>query len=272
MSEIDWESRESAERYDMNCDHQFQKGKILIEMMKIKKGDIVLDIGCGTGRQAINVSGIIGSSGQITGIDPASYRIELSRRKFEEKSISNARFLVGQAEDLGFLLDNSVDYAYLCSSFHWIDDKKTALLEIYRVLRPGGKIGMTTLDRDSPNMKKTLVESILEKYHISSSHEWHKGMKRVNASELRNLLTDAGFTRISIEPKNIPRQYSSAEELFRHLEEKDSHGGLLKDVSEETREKIRKEIIEELEKTKAPTVFGYGNITHFAIAAKPDEI
>ncbi|MCO5381147.1 MAG: hypothetical protein NHB15_02690 [Methanosarcina barkeri] len=38
MSEIDWDSLEGAERYDRNCDHQFQKGHVLIEMMGIKKG------------------------------------------------------------------------------------------------------------------------------------------------------------------------------------------------------------------------------------------
>ncbi len=49
MSEIDWDTPESAESYDQNCDHQFQKGQTLVEMMKIKSGDSVLDIGCGQG-------------------------------------------------------------------------------------------------------------------------------------------------------------------------------------------------------------------------------
>ena len=59
MSEIDWDTPESAERYDHNCDHQFQKGQVLIETMKIIKGDYVLDLGCGTGRQAVNILEII---------------------------------------------------------------------------------------------------------------------------------------------------------------------------------------------------------------------
>lgn len=41
----------------------------------------MLDVGCGTGQQAVNVLGIIGSAGQLTGIDPSSYRIELARKK-----------------------------------------------------------------------------------------------------------------------------------------------------------------------------------------------
>jgi ubiquinone/menaquinone biosynthesis C-methylase UbiE len=118
MSQIDWDSMESAARYDRNCDHQYRKGQILIEMMDIKKGESVLDAGCGTGWQAVNVSGIIGPSGRLMGIDPSSYRIELARRKFSENSTGNIRFLVGQAEDLHAIPDNSIDHAYFCSSFH----------------------------------------------------------------------------------------------------------------------------------------------------------
>lgn len=271
MSEIDWDSLEDAERYDRNCDHQFQKGKTLIEMMEIKNGDFVLDVGCGTGWQAVNVSGIIGPAGRLTGIDPSSYRIELARKKFGGDSISSIRFLVGQAEDLSAVPDNSINHAYFCSSFHWIDDKQTALNEIYRVLRPGGKVGMTTLDRDSQNTMRTLADPILAKYHIEKGQEWHRGMKKVTASELRSLLSDAGFTGISIEPRAVPWKYGSPEEFLKHLEERDSPEGLLKDIPAGTREKIRQEITEEFRKAQVQEVTGFGNITLFAIATKPTE-
>lgn len=204
MSEIDWDSPEGAERYDQNCDHQFQKGKMLIEMMKIKNGDSILDVGCGTGRQAVNVSKIIGPDGQITGIDPSSYRIDLARKKFIGDSTSRVRFLVRQAENLSEVPDNSIDNAYFCSSFHWVDDKKTALSEVYRILKPGGRVGMTTLDRDSPNTLKTLAGPILAKYHIKRIQNWHRGMKKVTEPELRVLLSGAGFAGISIRAKKHP--------------------------------------------------------------------
>jgi len=271
MSEIDWDSPEGAERYDRNCDHQLQKGEVLVEMMGIKKGDFVLDVGCGTGRQALNVAGIIGPAGELTGIDPSSYRIELARKKFGEDSTGNVRFLVGQAEDLRVVPDNSINHAYFCSSFHWVDDKKTALNEIYRVLRPGGRVGMTTLDRDSPNMMRALVDPIFVKYHIESRQEWHRGMKKVTAPELHDLLSGAGFTRISIEPRAVPRKYNSPEEFLKHLEERDSPEGVLKDIPDEIREKIRQEITEEFRKAQAPEGTGFGNITLFAVATKAKE-
>lgn len=271
MSKIDWDSPEGAERYDRNCDHQFQKGHVLIEMMGIKKGDFVLDVGCGTGRQALNVAGIIGPAGKLTGIDPSSYRIELARKKFEGDSSGNVRFLVRQAENLQDIPDNSINHAYFCSSFHWVDDKKTALNEIFRVLRPGGKVGMTTLDRNSPNTMKALIDPILAKFGIERRHEWHRGMKKVTSPELHDLLSGAGFTSISIEPRAVPRKYNSPEEFLQHPEEKDSSRGILRDISNETLEKLRQEITEEFRKAQTPEDIGFGNITLFAIATKAQE-
>jgi ubiquinone/menaquinone biosynthesis C-methylase UbiE len=270
MSEIDWDSPEAAVRYDQNCEHQFQKGKKLIEMMNIKQGDSVLDVGCGTGRQAVNVCAIIGSEGQLTGIDPSSYRIELAREKFSEKAANSVRFLPGKAEDLSEVPDSSINHAYFCSSFHWVDDKKTALNEVYRVLRPGGKVGMTTLERDSPHMMRSLVDTVLAKYQIERSKEWHRNMKKVSESELRNLLSDAGFTGISIEPRSIPK-YSSPEELLEHLGERESPEGLLKDLPADIRKNIREEIREEFRKLSIQADTAFGNITLFAIATKPEE-
>ncbi|MDW5550383.1 class I SAM-dependent methyltransferase [Methanosarcina sp.] len=271
MSEIDWDTPESAKIYDQNCDHQFQKGQTLIRMMKIKNGDSVLDIGCGTGWQALNVSEIIGPSGKLTCIDPSSYRIELARKKFGVNSSNNIRFLVGQAEDLSSIPDNSINHAYFCSSFHWVDDKKIALSETYRVLKPGGSIGMTTLDRDSPNTMRKLVDPILAKYNITRSFELHKGINRVNAVELHNLLSEAGFTSISIESRMIPRQHRSPEEFLKRLEERDSSRNLLTDIPDEIKEKIKQEIYEEYIKIQNSTFAESGIVTLFAIATKPNE-
>ncbi len=87
---------------------------------------------------------------------------------------------------------------------------------------------MTTLDRNSPpNTMKALIDPpILAKFGIERRHEWHRGgMKKVTAPELHDLLSGAGFTSISIEPRAVPRKYNSPEEFLQHPEEKDSSRG-----------------------------------------------
>ena len=55
------------------------------------------------------------------------------------------------------------------------------------------------------------------------------------------------------------------------MEERDSPEGLLKDIPSGIREKIRQEITEELRKAQVSEVAGFGNVTLFAIATKPEE-
>jgi ubiquinone/menaquinone biosynthesis C-methylase UbiE len=240
-------------------------------MMGITKGDAVLDVGCGTGRQAVNVSGIIGSSGRFTGIDPSSNRIKLAQEKFTEDSKNNVRFLVGQAENLRSIPDHSIDHAYFCSSFHWVEDKKLALSEIFRVLNPDGRVGMTTVDRNSPRIMRGIVNSILEKYHVKRDHEQQRNITRVTSSELHTLLLDAGFTDIIIEPRAIPRHYGSPEDVMNHLMVQGGPDYLLKGIPGDIKQKIMTDINRELKTRQAPDGIGFGNITLFAIATKPTQ-
>ena len=272
MSEINWETKESAEWYDQNCDHQFQKGQILIEMLNVKEGDSILDLGCGTGRQAIQVSGIIGPSGRLIGIDPSSERIEIARKKFEDTSSCNARFHIGQAEDLASISDNSVDHAYFCSSFHWVDDKKGALSEVYRVLKPGGTIGMTTPNRDIPGSMRPILESVFKKYDISISHKNRPNLKKVSESELQDLLSGAGFIEISIEPKDIPKNPPSADSILKRFESGGRLHSILNDLPDEVREKIRQDIINEVTMKREEQSQNKHHVSLFTIALKPNAV
>ncbi len=97
---VSYDAPELAERYDRISDTQFEKGSKLVSKMGIKKGDVVLDVGCGTGRQALHVLDIIGPSGRIVGIDPSSHRINVAKEKLKGMAAKNISFAVGRAEIL----------------------------------------------------------------------------------------------------------------------------------------------------------------------------
>jgi ubiquinone/menaquinone biosynthesis C-methylase UbiE len=132
-----------AETYDRLSDSQFESGKRLVERLGLAGGERVLDVGCGTGRLARWIADIVGTTGSVVGIDPLADRIAIARAQ-----VPGVRFEVGQAEDLGAFADASLDAVCMSAVFHWVTDKPKALSEVRRVLRPGGRLGVTTLPRE----------------------------------------------------------------------------------------------------------------------------
>lgn len=265
MSELDWDTPEIANDYDKNCDHQFFKGNMLVEMMGISKGNFVLDLGCGTGRQAEYISKIIGDSGYLTGVDPSSHRLALAKRRFDNISFPQVSFFQSQAEHLDFIEDSYFNHALFCSSFHWVEDKPLALAEVFRVLKPGGTIGMTTLNREKDHHGHEILNKILLSYGLPETKHGHGGMKRVTRDELFMLLQNAGFQDIQIDLKNITAFRHSPLEIL-NRPGNGSYQEIVKGVDESVKTEIRETFIREYNLQKENGVTNPGTL--FAIAKK----
>jgi len=134
------DSRKLAETYDQASDLQFEGGKRLVQRIGLKEGARVLDVGCGTGRLVQWIAERVGTKGAVAGIDPLEERIHIAR----SRGGGTARFEVGRAEDLRAFEDASFDAVCMSSVFHWVSGKAKALAEVRRVLRPFGRLGVTT--------------------------------------------------------------------------------------------------------------------------------
>lgn len=227
-----------------------------------------IDLGCGTGQQAFNVTGIIGNSGKLTCIDPSSERIEIAKSKFQQNS-ENIRFVVGQAEDLSCISDNSINHAYFCSSFHWVDDKKKALDEVMRVLKPGGTLGMTTPDKDIPGGMRPILDAVLEKYGILCVQNTRRLLKKVTSEELQIFLLNVGFNNITIDRIVIPKDDTSHREFMSRFEKGGRMDRILKEVPDDMKEKVKLDIVKELQSHENSQSNKEHRVSLFTIAAKP---
>lgn len=130
-----------------------------------------LEIGVGTGRFA-------GPLGVKFGIDPAGEMLRYARAR----GVNGAR-AVGEA--LPFA-DAVFDYTLLVTTICFIDDARTMLLEIARVLRSGGKLVIGLIDRES---------ALGEKYVAHQAENvFYREATFYSAAEIERLLKDAGFT------------------------------------------------------------------------------
>ena len=143
MTSFEHDDRSLAETYDRVSDLQFESGKRLVERLGVERGLRVLDVGCGTGRLAHWIAARVGPTGGAIGIDPVAQRIDVARARG-----GTATFEIGQAEELGAFADASFDVVCMSSVLHWVSDKARALAEVHRILRPGGRLGVTTVPHE----------------------------------------------------------------------------------------------------------------------------
>ena len=259
------DTQELAHHYEqVSAAHQFKAGQILIEELAITLGEKVLDVGSGTGLLAEYVAGLVGPTGSVVGIDPLPLRIALA----QQKERSNLSFQVGTASDLHQFPEVSFDVAYLNAVLHWLPDKLGPLQEIYRVLRKGGRLGISTGSKDHGNQLQEIKTLILSREPYSRYAEASSGMAhRVSASELESLLQQTGFTIQKIEVRPHVRYHPTPEAAI-EFAEASSFGNFLGHLPAELRAAAGEEIMRELEQYRTPEGIRRDGARIIAVALK----
>ena len=114
-----------------------------LEALALRAGEYVLDAGCGTGLLVHAMSSTIGSQGRIVGVDLSHDMLELAKDRCSE--LGNVELEQGSVTQLDFD-DNSFDAASCIQTLLYVDDVETALSELYRVLKPGGRVAIIETD------------------------------------------------------------------------------------------------------------------------------
>jgi SAM-dependent methyltransferase len=109
---------------------------------ELREGETVLDLGSGGGIDVLLSAGRVGPSGFAYGVDMTDEMLELARGNAAKAQASNVEFLKGTIEDIP-LPDESVDVVISNCVINLSVDKPSVLTEMFRVLKPGGRIGIS---------------------------------------------------------------------------------------------------------------------------------
>ena len=110
-----------------------------ISLADLKPGETVLDLGSGAGFDAFLAARRLGESGKVIGVDMTPEMIQKARDNAEKLNISNVDFRLGKIEELP-VSDSSMDVVISNCVINLSPDKSAVFAEIYRSLRPGGRV------------------------------------------------------------------------------------------------------------------------------------
>lgn len=113
----------------------------ILEKLAVTEGDIFIDVGGGTGYFAIPASRIVGPKGKVFALDTSTEMIDELKNRISENNITNITVLQSQKYKLP-IPDGTGTFALVSSVLHEVEDGKKLLTEVYRVLLPGGRLGI----------------------------------------------------------------------------------------------------------------------------------
>jgi 27-O-demethylrifamycin SV methyltransferase len=164
----------------------------MLERAAIGTGDRVLDVGCGTGRQACDLGGDLGAS--VLGITTSASGVAAATALAADRGLDGARFEQRDGTDNG-LRDGSFDVAWVLESSHLMRDKAALLRQCVRVLAPGGRIALCDIirKRDIPflEVRRRRGDFALLRRAFGDAHMESLGTYTSTLAALGMTITDA---------------------------------------------------------------------------------
>jgi len=172
-------------------------GNRLVELAEVSNGASVLDVGCGRGEILFPSAEKVGTLGQVVGIDFAEEMVQQTASEVESRQLLNAQVRIMDAETLTFP-DASFDFVFWGFALYEFYDPTQALLESFRVLRPGGVFGVSVWGKKL-DARWNCVRSVWRAYRSQRKPEPSGGISgQWDSTGIKAFLSNAGFTRIQI--------------------------------------------------------------------------
>jgi ubiquinone/menaquinone biosynthesis C-methylase UbiE len=211
----------AAATYDTAADHfddeplGFWKriGERTLARLALPAGASVLDVGCGTGASALPAAQAVGPNGFVVGVDLSARLLDRARTKAAMRRLANVELRLADMTALDFP-DGRFDAVVSVFSIFFVPDMEGLVRELWRMVRPGGKLAVTTWGPRifEPAYSRWLAAIKRERPDLHSAFNPWDRITDVGA--VRRLLRDGGVTEADIVAEDGLQPLRSAEDWW----------------------------------------------------------
>lgn len=156
----------NAELYDEKHAFVFQYGESVLELLEVKPGERILDLGCGTGHLTNEIKKL---GADVNGIDASADMIAQATEAFPD-----VNFEVADGTDFHF--DEKFDAVFSNATLHWIHKADEAIQCVYDTLKQGGRFVAEFGGKDNMKYMVAATQQVLAKYgylDLSARKVWY---------------------------------------------------------------------------------------------------
>ena len=232
----------ASEGYDLPALRFFaDSASLLIGDMRLQGRESLLDAATGTGHVAIAAANAL-PEGRIVGIDISDGMLNRARTKAHKLGLGNISFERCDLEDTGFP-DNAFDIASCAFGIFFLPDMQSGLRHILRVVKPGGRIYLTSFRSGLMEPMRGMLLARLKEVGV----EPPEFASRLDTPEkLAGLLSSVGCRNVGVRSRQIGYHIKDAREWLGILTNT-AFGGPLNRLPEDDRERIIEEHLKEVD-------------------------
>jgi len=216
--------------------------KILLEMAPCAAGEVVLDVATGPGTVARQAALLVGPDGRVTGVDISAAMLGVGRGWPAETGAAPIEYVESSGSSLP-LEDQTFDVAYCQQGLQHMSDPHTALREIRRVLKPGGRIGVALWTRSPFG----IFRDVVAREGGSDEGPQPSGFGR-DAAQLAEAIRAAGFSDVQVQEREMTSVLEGGVPQAIEVAQATSGGAVLARLPEAKRQAIVRALGESLEK------------------------
>jgi arsenite methyltransferase len=216
-SSFDIKDPDFASAYDELSLWSSPFGLLLFESIPLSEGLVVLDVGCWTGFPLIEIAERLGDSSVVCGIDILSEALKRVREKVAARGIKNVFPILGNGSSMP-LKDEEFDLVVSNLGINNFDDPKSVFRECHRILKPGGRIILTTnpvghMREFYKCYKKTIRE--LKRDDLFEGLEKHIE-HRSTVKTITKTMKNTGFSIAKVKRESFTMRFLDGSSLLNH--------------------------------------------------------